>query len=85
MGENPTAIRQEIAETREEMGETMEAIGYKTDVSSRAGDYVSDKKDKVTRRRRGCQGQRVLGSLPRRAQPRRHQAPIAAGGQQRPS
>ena len=48
MGENPTAIRQEIAETREEMGETMEAIGYKTDVSARAGDYVSDKKDTVT-------------------------------------
>ena len=48
MGENPTAIRQEIAQTREEMGETMEAIGYKTDVRSRAGDYVSDKKDKVT-------------------------------------
>jgi Protein of unknown function (DUF3618) len=48
VGENPTAIRQEIAETREEMGETMEAIGYKTDVRSRADDYVSDKKDKVT-------------------------------------
>jgi ElaB/YqjD/DUF883 family membrane-anchored ribosome-binding protein len=48
VGENPTAIRQEIAETREEMGETMEAIGYKTDVGSRAGDYVTDTKDKVT-------------------------------------
>jgi hypothetical protein len=30
------------------MGETMEAIGYKTDVRSRAGEYVSDKKDKVS-------------------------------------
>ena len=48
MGENPTAVRQEIAHTREEMGETMEAIGYKTDVRSRAGDYVSGKKNKVT-------------------------------------
>ena len=48
MGENPTAIRQEIAHTRDEMGETMEAIGYKTDVRSRADDYVSDKKAKVT-------------------------------------
>ena len=48
MGENPAAIRQEIAQTRGEMGETMEAIAYKTDVRSRAGDYVPEQKNKVT-------------------------------------
>ena len=48
MGEDPVAIKQEIEQTRGEMGETMDAIGYKTDVRARTGDYVSDKKDKVT-------------------------------------
>jgi ElaB/YqjD/DUF883 family membrane-anchored ribosome-binding protein len=48
MGENPTANKQEIEQTRGEMGETVDAIGYKTDVRGRAGDYVSEKKDKVT-------------------------------------
>lgn len=48
MGEDPAAIRQEIEHTRGEMGETMEAIGYKSDVKSRAGDFVSEQKDKVT-------------------------------------
>jgi ElaB/YqjD/DUF883 family membrane-anchored ribosome-binding protein len=48
VGENPTAIKQEIERTRDEMGETIDAIGYKTDVRGRAEDYVSEKKDKVT-------------------------------------
>ena len=48
MGQDPAAIRQEIEHTRGEMGETMEAIGYKSDVKSRAGDFVSEQKDKVT-------------------------------------
>jgi gas vesicle protein len=38
------------------MGETVEAIGYKTDVKSRAGDYISDKKDAVV--------SRVTGAVP---------------------
>ena len=36
MGEDPNAIRDEIAETRERMGETIDALGYKADVKSRA-------------------------------------------------
>jgi ElaB/YqjD/DUF883 family membrane-anchored ribosome-binding protein len=48
MGQDPVAIKQEIEQTRREMGETMETIGYKTDVGARTGDYVSEKKEKVT-------------------------------------
>jgi Protein of unknown function (DUF3618) len=43
MGQDPDAIRQDIAQTRTEMSETVEAIGYKADVPSRAKDAVSDK------------------------------------------
>jgi hypothetical protein len=43
MGEDPSAIREEIEETRARMGDTVEAIGYKTDVKSRAKDSMSDK------------------------------------------
>jgi hypothetical protein len=47
MGQDPDAIREEIAQTRAEMGETVEAIGYKADVPSRAKEAVSDKVDTV--------------------------------------
>ena len=47
MGQDPDEIRGQIEETRSRMGDTVEAIGYKTDVKSRAGDWVSDKKDAV--------------------------------------
>ena len=35
MGQDPDAIRQDIAQTRAEMSETVEAVGYKADVPSR--------------------------------------------------
>ena len=47
MGQESDQLRGEIEETRARMGETVDAIGYKTDVKSRAGDWVSDKKDSV--------------------------------------
>jgi Protein of unknown function (DUF3618) len=47
MGQNPDAIRQDIAQTRADMGETVEAVGYKADVPSRAKDKVSEKMDSV--------------------------------------
>jgi hypothetical protein len=50
MGQESDEIRGEIEDTRARMGETVEAIGYKTDVKSRAGDWVSDKKDAVVGR-----------------------------------
>jgi ElaB/YqjD/DUF883 family membrane-anchored ribosome-binding protein len=45
MGQDPDAIRQDIAQTRTEMSETVEAIGYKADVPSRAKEKVSEKVD----------------------------------------
>jgi Protein of unknown function (DUF3618) len=52
MGEDPSAIREEIEQTRARMGETVEAIGYKTDVKSRAKQSVQDKvggvRDRIT-------------------------------------
>ena len=47
MGEDPDAIRNEIADTRERMGDTIDALGYKADVKSRAKESVSDKVDTV--------------------------------------
>jgi hypothetical protein len=45
MGQDPDAIRQDIAQTRAEMTETVEAIGYKADVPSRAREKVTEKVD----------------------------------------
>jgi ElaB/YqjD/DUF883 family membrane-anchored ribosome-binding protein len=47
MGEDPNAIREDIARTRAEMGETVDALGYKADVKSRAKDRVTETKDKA--------------------------------------
>jgi hypothetical protein len=47
MGQDPDAIRQELAQTRAEMGETVDAIGYKADVPSRAKEKVENMKAKV--------------------------------------
>jgi ElaB/YqjD/DUF883 family membrane-anchored ribosome-binding protein len=47
MGQDPDAIRQEIAQTRAEMTETVGAIGYKADVPSRAKEKLSEKVDSV--------------------------------------
>ena len=47
MGQDPAAIRQDIAQTRAEMSDTVEAVGYKADVPSRAKEAVSDKMDSV--------------------------------------
>jgi gas vesicle protein len=47
MGQDPDAIREEIAQTRAEMGETVDAIGYKADVPSRAKEKLSEKVDNV--------------------------------------
>jgi hypothetical protein len=54
MGEDPDAIRDEIAGTRERMGDTIEALGYKANVKSRAKDSVSGKVDAVKERLGGA-------------------------------
>jgi ElaB/YqjD/DUF883 family membrane-anchored ribosome-binding protein len=54
MGEDPDAIRDEIADTRERMGDKIDALGYKADVKSRAKDNVSGKVDAVKGQVRGA-------------------------------
>src|SRR3954452_6144321 len=56
MGEDPSAIREEIEQTRTQMGDTVEAIGYKTDVKSRAKESVQGKVDGVRERITGVKG-----------------------------
>jgi gas vesicle protein len=63
MGEDPNAIRDEIADTRERMGETIDALGYKADVKSRAKDNVSGKVDSV-KDRLGLAGQKASDATP---------------------
>jgi ElaB/YqjD/DUF883 family membrane-anchored ribosome-binding protein len=50
MGQDPDAIRQDIAQTRAHTGETVEAVGYKADVPSRAKDKVSETMDNVKKK-----------------------------------
>src|SRR5579875_1027886 len=57
MGEDPTAIRQEIEQTRERMGETVDALGYKVDVPSRAKNSISDKVQGVRSKMSGVAAQ----------------------------
>lgn len=47
MGEDPGAIREDIAQTRERMGDTVDALAYKGDVKARAKDSVTGKFDAV--------------------------------------
>ena len=63
MGEDPNAIRDEIADTRERMGDTIDALGYKADVKSRAKDNVSGKVDTV-KERLGLAGQNASDATP---------------------
>ena len=48
MGQDPEQIQREIEATRERMGDRVDAITYKTDVKSRLGDSVAEKKEAVT-------------------------------------
>lgn len=50
MGQDPSGIRAEIAETRARVGDEVDALSYKTDVPARVGDYVDEKKQAVTGR-----------------------------------
>jgi ElaB/YqjD/DUF883 family membrane-anchored ribosome-binding protein len=63
MGEDPNAIRDEIADTRERMGETIDALGYKADVKTRAKDNVAGKVDSV-KERLGLAGEKAADVTP---------------------
>jgi hypothetical protein len=47
MGQEPSEIRQQIAQTRGEMGDTIDALGYKADVPARAKDKVTGTVDRA--------------------------------------
>jgi ElaB/YqjD/DUF883 family membrane-anchored ribosome-binding protein len=63
MGQDPDAIRDEIADTRERMGETIDALGYKADVKSRAKENVAGKVDSV-KEHLGLAGEKASGVTP---------------------
>jgi hypothetical protein len=48
MAEEPDAIRQEIAATRQRMGDTVEALAYKTDFKARAREKIAEVRTIVT-------------------------------------
>jgi gas vesicle protein len=77
MGEDPNAIRDEIADTRERMGETIDALGYKADVKTRAKENVSGKVDAV-KERLGMAGEKA-GEVTPDADQVKQQARRAAG------
>ena len=77
MGQEPDAIRDEIADTRERMGDTIDALGYKADVKSRAKENVSGKVDAV-KERLGMAGERASDATPD-ADEVKHQVRRAAG------
>jgi ElaB/YqjD/DUF883 family membrane-anchored ribosome-binding protein len=77
MGQDPDAIRDEIADTRERMGDTIDALGYKADVKSRAKENVSGKVDAV-KERLGMAGQRASDATPDAGEVK-HQVRRAAG------
>ena len=65
MGEDPSVIRAEIAETRQRVGEEVDALSYKTDVPARTQDYIDDKKQAVKSKFTGAKD-KVSGSVPDR-------------------
>jgi hypothetical protein len=48
MAEEPNAIREEIAATRQRMGDTVEALAYKADIKARVRDKIVEARDIVT-------------------------------------
>jgi hypothetical protein len=65
MGEDPGVIRAEIEQTRERVGDEVDALSYKTDVGTRASDYVEEKKEAVKSKLTGAK-ETVTRPLPDR-------------------
>lgn len=63
MGEDPTAIRQEIERTRERMSDTVDALGYRADVPARARDTISERVDTLRSKITGA-GSDVASATP---------------------
>ena len=45
---DPETIQEDILQTREELGDTAAALGYKSDVKARAGERVSETKERIS-------------------------------------
>jgi hypothetical protein len=50
MGDDPSAIREEIATTREQLGETIDELAARADVKSRAKHWADDKRETISDR-----------------------------------
>jgi hypothetical protein len=53
MGQDPSQIREEIAQTRAEMGDTVDALAHKTDVKSRVKESFAEKRDRLRAQMQG--------------------------------
>ena len=94
MGQDPDAIRQDIAQTRSDLGETVEAVGYKADVPSRTKDAVTDKvenmkskvSDTTTRAREAVAGttSRAGDATPSRGQVKQQTRRVAGLARENP-
>ena len=73
MGEDPRELRSQLEDTRLRVGEEVDALSYKTDVGSRVGDYVDEKKEAVTSRLSGAKDL-AMKPVPSRTQMRRAKA-----------
>ncbi len=63
MGKDSDEIRANIERTRRHMGDTVEALSYKTDVMSRARDWIREKSRSV-RETAGRAGSAIANATP---------------------
>jgi gas vesicle protein len=56
MGQDPSAIREQIEQTRDRMGDTVDALGYKADVPARTKDSLNERVDTVKSKIAGVTG-----------------------------
>src|ERR1700709_1510940 len=63
MGQDPTAIREDIEQTRERMGDTVDALGYKADVPARTKEGISSRVGALTSKVTGA-GSQVSDATP---------------------
>lgn len=67
MDQDPSTIREQIAQTREEMGDTVEALGHKADVPARAKERVAETVDTMKENVSGSVGtmkEKITGATP---------------------
>ncbi|HEX4805487.1 MAG TPA: DUF3618 domain-containing protein [Conexibacter sp.] len=83
MGQDPNAIRHEVAQTREQMGETIDALGYKADVKERTKERIGDTVEGV-KERMGMASGKVSDATPDAEQVKRGARRAAGVAQENP-